>query len=262
MQSSGPAGFTFTAHFECSHSALTNTVLHLGKSVRTNLIPYSCFGKVSPFLRCKVTHWSQNNDLFQSSLVQQSWKFFLVNVWFIWTAKYNSRFIGAHRREQGAELRFLFLFLKGLLKELSPLLACTQCFTTLLHPVVPTLWVFHLTVSSLHSKAWSWPRTSLWMLQSGLRFRAQTPGPAELGVTMPIRDLAQQHLLEIPCVTKQIHCSGATLTPAEGAPEAWGLQAGFGHLTHCSLPTAAWAQLCQSLSLQENQYYFQLCASN
>lgn len=57
---------------------------------------------------------------------------------------------------------------------------------------------------------------------------------------------------------------GATLIPAEGAASAWWMQDGFGHLAHCSFPSAARAQLCTdtSLSLQENQYYFQLCASN
>lgn len=135
-------------------------------SVRSHLIPCSCFGKVTPFLRFKicvfhilrimiyfkVLLWCSNRKVF---LLLMSDLSKLPNT----TA---SRFTGAHRREQGAEHRFLF----RPPKEQWPLLACSQCF---LYCTVQ-----HFVCSIKHfqayiSKARSWPRTSVWMLQPGAR---------------------------------------------------------------------------------------------
>lgn len=67
--------------------------------------------------------------------MQQLGKFFVVNVWFIWTAKYKSAdLLGLTEESREQNTNSCSGFQRVVSKELSSLLACSGFFTTLLHP--------------------------------------------------------------------------------------------------------------------------------
>lgn len=74
------------------------------------------------------------------------------------------------------------------------------------------LFVFHQTFSGLHVQGMALAKDSLEPVLGPRLW----PGHR---VTMPLRDLAQQHQFEKLGVTRQIPAVGATPIPAQGAPD-------------------------------------------
>lgn len=162
-------------------------------------------------------------------------------------------------------------------EELSPQLACSQCFLCYLvtSPLFHHFECFIKHFQAYISKAWSWPRTSLWLLQSGARFRAQSLGSAGQprragpGVTMPIRTWPSSTVRNPVCHTDRPTAVGplspllrGLLRLPKSSLQTAGCLWALGTLFPPSCSVGPAVHRHQSSSLQENQYCFQLCASN